>query len=148
MLCSAGASEVLVEGMKLVSATKTARTTEVCFVLLGQFNNGICHAKLSWRRSGSHASVQFDGNRVLEREERYGDVVGFYHTHPDGFVQPSDRDVRTMGAWSFSFGKPLICAIGTSAGVQAWLFEPGADSEEQCARAAKFSGNWFVASLR
>jgi proteasome lid subunit RPN8/RPN11 len=131
--------------MKLVSV---ANQTEICFVLLGEFNNGICHAKLSWRRSGSHSSVQFDGNRVLDREEKYGDVVGFYHTHPEGFVQPSDRDVRTMGAWCFSFGKPLICAVGTSAGVQAWLFEPGIDGGEQCARAAKFSRNWFVATLR
>jgi len=125
-----------------------AKTTEVCCVLLGEFSNGIWHAKLSWRKSGAHASVEFDGNRVMAREEECADVVGFYHTHPEGFVEPSNRDNRTMRAWCFSFGKPLICAIGTSAGIKAWVFEPGIDAAEQCARAAIFGRNWFVASVR
>ena len=59
----------------------------------------------------------------MAREEKYGDVVGFYHTHPDGFLEPSEQDRATMQAWAFSFGKPLICAIDTSAGLRAWLFD-------------------------
>ena len=132
--------------MKLHSKDTTC--IEICCVLLGEYRNGIWHAKLSWEKSGSHEAVEFDGRRVLEREERFGDVVGFYHTHPEGFCQFSERDRRTMYAWCFSFGKPLICAIGTSQGVKAWLFEPEKEHPEECRQVSAFKRNWFVATMR
>jgi proteasome lid subunit RPN8/RPN11 len=67
--------------------------------------------------------VRFDGSWVLAREERRGDVVGFYHTHPDGPARPSHRDVRTMRAWCSAFGKPLLCVIASPAGVNGYRFD-------------------------
>jgi hypothetical protein len=66
--------------------------------------------------------VRFDGPWVLRREEQHGDVVGFYHTHPDGPAVPSRRDVGTMRAWCSSFGKPLLCLIDSPAGVRGYRF--------------------------
>ena len=103
-------------------STNTKIKAEVCYVLLGEFHDGHLRAKMTWRRRGSHSAVQFDWTKVMEREEKFGDVVGFFHTHPDGFLEPSEQDKSTMRAWTFSFGKPLICAIDTSAGLRAWLF--------------------------
>lgn len=80
-------------------------------------------ARLCWKRTGSKSSVRFDGARVLAREESHADLLGFYHTHPDHFTGPSSRDDATMYAWSFCFGKPLLCVIGTNAGLRAWLYD-------------------------
>jgi proteasome lid subunit RPN8/RPN11 len=75
------------------------------------------------RSSGARASVRFDGAWVLEREERRGDVLGFFHTHPDGPTCPSARDVRTMRAWCGAFGKPLLCLIASPEGVRGYRFD-------------------------
>ena len=72
---------------------------------------------------GEHVQVAFDGDRVLQREERRGDVLGFFHTHPDGPPAPSRRDVRTMRAWSSAFGKPLICLIASPDGTAGFRFD-------------------------
>lgn len=67
--------------------------------------------------------MQFDGDWVLKREEKHGDVVGFLHTHPDGPASPSERDVRTMRAWCGAFGKPLLCLIASPGGVRGYRFD-------------------------
>ena len=71
---------------------------------------------------GEPASVAFDAEWVLEREESKGDVVGFYHTHPSGLPSPSKRDDRTMHAWVCSFGKPLLCLIEADRQVIAYQY--------------------------
>jgi proteasome lid subunit RPN8/RPN11 len=67
--------------------------------------------------------VRFDGAGVLRREEARGDVLGFFHTHPDGAPSPSARDVRTMRAWCSSFGKPLLCVIASPEGLAGYRFD-------------------------
>lgn len=71
---------------------------------------------------GEPTSVVFTASWVLQREESYGDVVGFYHTHPSGFDLPSERDHRTMRAWVSAFGKPLLCLIEADRKVRANLY--------------------------
>jgi proteasome lid subunit RPN8/RPN11 len=60
---------------------------------------------------------------ALEREEKRHDIVGFFHTHPDGPPSPSTRDVRTMRAWCSSFGKPLLCLIRSPQGLKGYRFD-------------------------
>lgn len=72
---------------------------------------------------GEPASVEFDARWVLEREETKGDVVGFFHTHPNGSPNPSQRDLKTMRAWSSSFGKPLLCLIASDGELAAYRFD-------------------------
>ena len=71
---------------------------------------------------GAKASVEFDGLAALYREEHRRDVMGFFHTHPDGPPYPSARDIRTMRAWCSAFGKPLLCAIASPLGLAAFQF--------------------------
>ncbi|MGD2269587.1 MAG: Mov34/MPN/PAD-1 family protein [Desulfobacterales bacterium] len=61
---------------------------------------------------GSAARVEFNWKKVLQREETSGDVIGFFHTHPQGLTRPSRRDIKTMRAWCDCLGKPLLCIIG------------------------------------
>jgi len=72
---------------------------------------------------GRPAEVEFDAAWVLAREERRGDVIGFYHTHPSGRPLPSERDLRTMLAWTSAFGKPLLCLIESTEGLAAFRFD-------------------------
>ena len=78
----------------------------------------ICHPH--FLSTGSPTAVEFDWAVVIDREERYGDVMGFYHTHPSGLTKPSRRDIRTMRAWCDCLGKCLLCIIGI----------PGSDETE------------------
>lgn len=97
------------------SASATASTlraeVEQCWILVGQRRARIWLGRKVRRVTGERACVAFDAAWVLEREEKRHDVIGFWHTHPDGPDGPSLRDVRTMRAWCSAFGKPLLCVI-------------------------------------
>jgi hypothetical protein len=97
-------------------------TSEEVAVLVGQRRGRIWYGQLRQRQVGRPASVEFDWAWVLEREERRGDVIGFYHTHPPGLTTPSQRDVRTMRAWVGCFGKPLLCAIESGGVLTGYVF--------------------------
>jgi proteasome lid subunit RPN8/RPN11 len=98
------------------------QTIEQCWTLVGQRRGRIWYCRRVRRTSGTRSTVGFDGSWVLEREESFGDVVGFLHTHPDGPESPSARDVRTMHAWCNSFGKPLLCVIASPQGTIGYCF--------------------------
>jgi proteasome lid subunit RPN8/RPN11 len=114
----------------LASASTKAVEVERCWTLVGQRRGRIWYARRTHRRTGEQFEVRFDGAWALQREEQRQDVVGFYHTHPDGPAVPSCRDVRTMRAWCSSFGKPLLCLIASPAGVRGYCFaEDGSHRE-------------------
>lgn len=96
---------------------------EQCWTLLGQRRGRIWHCRRVRQSSGERASVRFDGDWVLKREEKHADVAGFLHTHPDGPASPSGRDVRTMRAWCGAFGKPLLCLIASPEGMYGYRFD-------------------------
>jgi len=103
---------------------------EQCWTLLGQRRGRIWFCRRVRHSSGERTSVEFDGDWVLKREEKHGDVVGFLHTHPDGPASPSGRDVRTMRAWCIAFGKPLLCLIASPTGVRGYRFDAESTGEE------------------
>ena len=87
---------------------------ERCWTLLGsrEANAGIWRVRIERVVEGEHSKVDTDWSWTLTREESQGDVIGFYHTHPDGVgTQPSQRDIRTMQVWCSALGKPLLCLI-------------------------------------
>jgi proteasome lid subunit RPN8/RPN11 len=96
---------------------------EQYWTLVGERRGRIWYARRVHHRTGEATSVHFDGLRVLDREEKRGDVLGFLHTHPDGPPRPSKRDVRTMRAWCSAFGKPLLCVILCPEGLAGFQFE-------------------------
>lgn len=112
--------------MGRASARALTGTVEQYWTLIGARRGRIWHARRIHHCSGSVSSVHFEGPRVLEREERLGDVLGFFHTHPTGPPRPSERDVRTMRAWCSSFGKPLLCVVASPDGLGGFRFDDDA----------------------
>jgi hypothetical protein len=147
---STKASEGTTKGSRGINGSKgpdsAVERLEVANVLLGEYANGIWCTSMVWRTRGTEVSVNFDGKRVLAREESKGDVVGFYHTHPEGFLEPSGRDDRTMDAWCFCFGKPILCVIETRRGPNGWIYEYGV-APKKVSRVQRFGGGILVAIL-
>ena len=123
------------------------RTAEQSWVLVGRAAGGGWLARKRRRIGGTAASVETDWRWALARDERSGDVVGFLHTHPHGFVTaPSARDVRTMQAWCTALGRPLVCLIADGRQLDAYVF---ADDESPGVRARAWRvklGKFFVAA--
>jgi len=96
---------------------------ERCWILVGDYRKGVWRVQRRRPAAGEPATVAFDWRWALAREERCGDVVGFWHTHPPGAgTAPSARDVRTLQAWCSALGKPLLCVIGGSEDPAAYVF--------------------------
>ncbi len=102
---------------------KASSICEQCWILVGTRRGRTWRLRKVRRTSGTQIEVAFDALWVLRREEDRGDVLGFFHTHPDGSMVPSSRDERTMRAWVGALGKPLWCLIEGSLGIGAWLYD-------------------------
>lgn len=75
---------------------------------------------------------QIDSNRVIQAllDARHGgaDLLGFYHSHPDGSIQPSSRDVES--AWPGMIYLIVAGEAGDDRRLGAWRFEACADRFE------------------
>ena len=107
---------------------------------------GTCRVCRARPRVGSPATVTADGAWTLRREETRGDVAGFYHTHPNGPLRPSGRDVRTMRAWCDALGKPLLCVIATPTRVAAWRFTSHRSRGLRC-RIRSADRRWLIVEM-
>src|SRR5512135_360010 len=109
------------------------RNVERCWVLTGaQDETFTWRFRRRQRSDGEAASVEAAWEWALRREERFGDVIGFFHTHPRGAgAQPSSRDIRTMRAWCSAFGKPLLCVIAAGKMLNGYLFAQAGGKPKQ-----------------
>lgn len=95
---------------------------EKCWSLMGEEFDGIWVLKMTGETEGTPASVSFNHELVMRAEDNGTPFVGWLHSHPYWTAVPSDRDVKTMGAWCLSLGRPLLCAITGSDGLRGWWF--------------------------
>jgi len=95
---------------------------EESWIVVGEVIDDVWHGRLFSHRQGKPAEVDVSWRAVLSREERFGDVIGFLHTHPSGLLRPSARDERTMEAWCSCFGKPLLCGITAGKETEGFIF--------------------------
>jgi proteasome lid subunit RPN8/RPN11 len=112
---------------------------EQCWVLTGEQRGRVWLARRMARTVGLPAKVEFDAAAALAREERRGDVIGFWHTHPSFTATPSARDVATMQAWVSAFGKPLLCLIEGTDGLVGYCFDSHTSRGERVANVEKFA---------
>ncbi|MBI4863038.1 MAG: Mov34/MPN/PAD-1 family protein [Candidatus Riflebacteria bacterium] len=99
--------------------------SEVGWVLVGFQDDDLVVARRVMQASGAATSVRLDSARILSREEKQGDVVGFWHTHPAGLIRESGQDRETLGAFCRSFGKSLVSIVETDGSASGWVHLPG-----------------------
>ena len=119
-------------------ADTTPFLAEESYVIVGYRRGGVWYGRLREHRVGAPAHVEVDWSWVLAREERQGDVIGFYHTHPSGMGTPSARDVRTMHGWVSCFGKPLLCVIESDQVLNAYLYTDDEGKGQALAEVQRF----------
>jgi proteasome lid subunit RPN8/RPN11 len=117
---------------------------EICYIITGQQRGHLWYGRLQQRQVGQPASVEFDWEWVLAREERRGDVLGFFHTHPTGLAAPSQRDIKTMQAWVTCLGKPLLCVIKSGIELAAYCFQTDEAEGQRLGEVQRFPGNVIV----
>jgi len=102
--------------------TTLTQTNEKCWILVGQPKGAYWECALMQPTEGNPTKVSFAHDWVLKREDEFGDVVGFLHTHPSGSLDPSETDVETMRAWASCLGRPMLCLIACEERIEAFLF--------------------------
>lgn len=118
---------------------------EEASILTGLRRGRVWLLRCQRRSDGAPVSVEADWRWTLEREERFHDVAGFYHTHPPAAgARPSRRDVRTMQAWCSALGKPLLCVIGCDGRLQSTLFADDEDSGQALPITEQFASGMLV----
>ena len=115
---------------------------EECFVLVGKRRrSGRWRAWRTRYSVGQPCAVNFNPNWVMEREETKGDILGWWHTHPNMTASPSHTDYTTMQAWVCAFGKPLLCCIEGEDGLRAHWFH--SDEEDHVEGVVRRFGGYF-----
>ncbi len=102
---------------------------EECWIIYGKKVGKRYVGFRVYEGKGSPASVGFDWDKALKRA---GGIIGFHHTHPDGFCRPSDRDHKTMRAWVVTEGRPLLCSITSGEKTGCWIYARNKDRKIEC----------------
>lgn len=115
---------------------------EVHLGLVGHIVGHYWYGIGQWPNEGSPGQVKFEYNAVIEQEERDGNCVGFFHTHPMSIASPSSTDYATMGAWTVCLGKPLVCCIKGINGHKAhWFIDD--ETEHVTGWVRRFGNIWI-----
>lgn len=126
-----------------------ARFIEQSWILIGKQTDKSWRFRRRCESSGNPALVEAAWEWALRREELYGDVVGFFHTHPHGATtQPSYRDILTMRAWCSALGKPLLCLIAEGNDIGGCVFDNAGGQLKAVESIQKRGKGWYLVQGR
>jgi len=117
---------------------------EECWILIGKVGEFFWYGRRCFMTTGEPATVEFDFDYVLEREEKKGDVIGFLHTHPNMPASPSKTDDDTMRAWVNCFGKPLVCGIYGIDGLRGHFYIDDESDPIECEQMKRLPSRFIV----
>ncbi len=123
---------------------------ERCWVLTGvQDDEADWRFRRRCRSTGDLVSVEAAWEWALSQEEQFGDVIGFFHTHPKGAgAQPSSRDTRTMQAWCSALGKTLLCVITDGIALEGYLFLHAGGQPVPVESISSSGGGWYTVHVK
>ena len=112
---------------------------EQCWFIYGFRRENTWYGFLRHHSVGGPASVNFNWKKAANPL-----IIGFFHSHPSGMINPSNRDDRTMGAWVRSEGRSLICGIFSDDEKAAYLYYKGLNGITYTYLDVKLIGNIFI----
>ncbi|MFD1587715.1 desampylase [Halorientalis brevis] len=120
----------------VVEHARTGSPEEVCGILGGEFGADESHAGASYRTDNAADAPRTE--YAIDPEEQFAvmddvedagrDVVGFYHSHPQGPPRPSQTD-RARATWE-GYTYVIVSLDGAHPYVGAWRWTGDAFSQE------------------
>lgn len=99
---------------------KKTEFNEECWIIYGYKWRGAIYGWMKYESKGTPGSVNFDWQKVIRNSKK---IIGFTHTHPNGYPSPSSIDDNTMVGWVKALGKPLLCGIESKGNLKMFLYE-------------------------
>lgn len=86
--------------------------SEIYYTIIGyQYGNTLICDLIDMETQYNPGSVEFMWKNVWDRHIEHGDVIGFFHTHPEGCPWMSERDKKTFHSWLVGIGGPRYAVI-------------------------------------
>lgn len=120
----------------VIDHARSARPEECCGILGGTFDSHRSEVSSAYRANNAAARPEtryyidpVEQLELIERIEADGDeVVGFYHSHPMGPLQPSQTDAARATWPGLSY---VIISLSNDPLVGSWRWHPDAGFEEE-----------------
>lgn len=93
---------------------------EECWIIYGIKRLGYLYGVMKYESEGSPGSVDFNWAKIFRE---YKSIIGFVHTHPSGYWDPSSVDDTTMKGWVKAMGKSLLCGIKSNNEIMMYIYE-------------------------
>ena len=93
---------------------------EKCWIIKGYRNCKWACGFFIYESTGGPGSVDFNWEKVFKHRNT---IIGFKHTHPNGFLNPSTIDNRTMAGWVKGLNKSLLCGIQSGKKQNFFIYE-------------------------
>lgn len=117
---------------QVLEESRRTAPRESCGLLVGHRSNRLLNVLEAWpmrNESSGDNAFAIDGIALLEAEdeaERKGlEVLGPYHSHPSGLLQPSDQDRRVARAWPGTLWVIVNAGVSRGPNWSAWWSQGG-----------------------
>jgi hypothetical protein len=117
----------------------------IFYYLKGKIKDGVWYCRRRGRYLGKKGP-DCRWNDVRERETKAGDVLGFFHYHPETDLdRPSEWDLTQISKWNSEFNKDILCVLANDIGMRGFIFRPGTENLTAAGKVVYFKKSIIIA---